>query len=713
MRSNREAVGPGEAEALAADRARRAASTRAIAIFFALMSLLTLPQTLVFAYPWVPILEVVSALGYFVVWWLSRRREEPNAAAAAVLGIFLVQCVASSATSIRPEDVVNTAYFAALAPFLAAATMRPRGVVLTGLAFGLGLAAQIALHVEEGTFADFSRLLPAVYFFLPSWFIAVVTSLASRRALEAHAEDETRAVAAREQARFSEARYRLVADRVSDLVSVVDDHGTYVYASPSYERVLGLRSDELVGNTTPGIVHPDDLESMREAFARAQREGSGSTVARVRTAAGAYRWFHVALSRLDDPLLGRGSVALSARDITEVRELSAELESTRRMEALGRLAGGVAHDFNNLLLVIQSCSEFAAARLPRDHASRKELAEVQQATERAAAITRQLLTFAKRQVLQRHERAVAAEVVRELTPILARVVGENVTLDVAAEPGAEAMAVQASAVQIEQLLLNLAANARDAMPDGGTLRVRVREVHVEPDHDPGLAEGRYAEIEVRDGGVGMTEEVKSRIFEPFFTTKPSGRGTGLGLATVFGLVSQLGGRVTVTSAPGEGTTFSLLVPAAPDDAASVAEDAASDGAGALPPPALGPLRILVVDDEPPVRAMMARTLASSGHSVLEAGSIDEAIALAEAPGARFEAIVTDVVLGSGDGIAMLDRVRAAQPEAAVVVVSGFSPSPERVAGVREWGAEYLAKPFGSAELNAALARARGLGSPEA
>ncbi|MGC4092993.1 MAG: ATP-binding protein [Polyangiaceae bacterium] len=522
--------------------------------------------------------------------------------------------------------------------------------------------------------------------------------LASERALRAHAEEARRVEQAEAAARAAQRRYQLVSDLMSDLVGVFDEQGRVVYASPSFQRILGVDPLSIVGRPTPELIHPEDLEATGAAFLSTVAEGKATAVARVKAADGSYRWFHIGLSRMNAEAGEQGIIAVSARDITEQRELSEALEATRRMEALGRLAGGVAHDFNNMLMVIQSASDLASSRLPSEHAARIELSEVNHAIQRAAALTQQLLTFARRQVLPGDASSVVAHVVRDLCPILARLCGSDIELQTRLDGSARR--VDVSPVQIEQLLMNLCANARDAMPSGGTLKVTLADRELLPREIADLKPGSYVELIVEDSGSGISPEVQLRMFEPFFTTKSAGRGTGLGLATVFGLVNQLGGHIGVRSELGRGTAFTLLLPESHGTHARESERIELKSLGARP------LSILVVEDERAVRTLIARILTNAGHRVTEAESIEHALAASEAPDVHFEAIVTDVVLGAGDGIALLERIRKRHPRAAVVVVSGFSPSPERVAELASRGAEFLPKPFGSEALLSALSSAR-------
>ncbi len=642
--------------------------------------------------------QLISGSAYVLAWWLARRPERAAAAGAVMTSGLFLMLVFTFSTMTNEHDALRVAYFTAVGPLIAAATMRSTGVIAIGVVGAVALGVQARLSLQFGP--NWWNLLNAAgNFYACVWAVAAASSVATNRVVRAHADQEQRASVAQAAARRAEARYELVAGHVSDLVSLLSADGTYLYASPSHERVLGVAPTQLVGQQSPELVHPDDLSQVGEAFARALSRGDTvTTITRLQTASGAYRWFHLSFSSVPGASLPRGesAVAVSARDVTEQRELSEALEETRRMEALGSLAGGVAHDFNNLLMIVQSSADLAATQLPPEHPARLDLASIDETVQRAAALTQQLLTFARRQVLPATAHSSVASTAQELGPILTRLCGKNIrfTLDAPAST----RAIDASSVQVEQLLMNLAGNARDAMPSGGELRVGVHDRTLVSGEVAGLAPGAYVEITVEDSGTGMSPEVQQRIFEPFFTTKEPGRGTGLGLATVFGLVSQLHGKVALRSALGEGTTFTLLLPEArPERPIEPSKAGHAVTASALD--------ILVIDDEAAVRTSVARMLGNAKHRVTTAASSEIAIAAVESPNAHFDAIVTDVVLGTDDGIGLLERIRRTHPHAAVVVMSGFSPSPERVAELTRQGAVFLAKPFAGEALLGALRRA--------
>ncbi len=652
-------------------------------------STLAMTRTLALSLP-----SVLAALGFGWGYWVARQPERAGFGGFLIVVTAAVQYVATALSAAQVSQAQSIAYFAALLPLVAAATMRLQGVIWSGAVGAVALVAQGAIR-ERFPAGSWQDLVAAYYYFTATWVVAAFAAAASERALRSHVKEELRAGAALAATREAERRYQLVAEQVSDLVSVLDEQGRFVYLSPSHERVLGLDLPSSLGRAAPELVHADDYGSVTDAFSKTLQHGSAFTVARLQAKDGDYRWFHIRFSRIDSTLAG-GAVAISARDITEQQRLSEALEGTRRMESLGRLAGGVAHDFNNLLLVIRACTDLATRQLPEAHPARADLSDIVRTTERAAALTKQLLTFARRQVLPARQRSSVSGVVSELLPILERVCGKSIRLSFELAPsGSE---VSANSVELEQIIMNLTSNARDAMPDGGSLTIAVRLRTLADRELAGLSPGPYVELSFKDSGVGMSPEVQARIFEPFFTTKPAGRGTGLGLATVFGLVAQLGGRINVSSVEQQGTEFRVMLPCALGETDSAATTHL--------PPTSKSMRVLVVDDEEVVRALIARILEASGHEVTQAASAEAALLAAKASSAQFDLILTDVVLGAADGLAVLDTLRAAHPKAGVLVMSGYSPTPERVAELSRQGAEFLAKPFGAGQLMAALERVR-------
>jgi len=347
---------------------------------------------------------------------------------------------------------------------------------------------------------------------------------------------------------------------------------------------------------------------------------------------------------------------------------------------VGRLAGGVAHDFNNLLTVIGGSAEFLLAECPPGDPRRDDVLEIARASERARDLTRQLLAFGRRQVVQPRRIDLNA-LVAEAERMLGRLIGEDVALTTALAP--DTPPVHADPGRVEQALVNLVVNARDAMPNGGRLVVSTARA------------GDEAVLSVRDTGVGMDDATRARIFEPFFTTKEPGKGTGLGLSTVFGIVTQAGGRVVVDSAPGAGTTFRLFLPAAAEGPAPAGEPApAAVGAGSE--------TVLIVEDEPQVRRLARRALERRGYTVLEAGDGAEALAVSDGRHAPIHLVLADAVLPEQGGRQVVDALRARRPEIAALFMSGYAPDAVLRQHVAASGAPFVQKPFTADQLTAAV-----------
>ncbi|MCO5170541.1 MAG: ATP-binding protein [Planctomycetes bacterium] len=361
--------------------------------------------------------------------------------------------------------------------------------------------------------------------------------------------------------------------------------------------------------------------------------------------------------------LGPGAAQVVVQDVTERRRLEERLRDAAKMEAVGRLAGGVAHDFNNLLTAILGYTSLLLLETRPEDPRREHVEEVQRACERAADLTRQLLAFARRQPLE-PKVVVLDDLVRGATLLIQRLVGERIRVE--ARLAAPAARLLADPGQLELAIVNLAVNARDAMPAGGALTIETRRVDA-GDLPPGLAWplGGVA-LSVADTGAGMDEATRRRAFEPFFTTKPPGQGTGLGLSTVHGIVDRCGGRVDVESAPGRGTRFTVLLPRT---------DAAAPPAPPEPLDAPAPARgtVLLAEDEPAVRAMAARALQGVGYAVLACGSGEEALAAAAGHPGPIDLLLTDVVMSGMSGVELARRLRAARPDLRVLLVSGYAP----------------------------------------
>jgi two-component system cell cycle sensor histidine kinase/response regulator CckA len=393
-----------------------------------------------------------------------------------------------------------------------------------------------------------------------------------------------------------------------------------------------------------------------------------------------------------------GKAILYLVDVSEQKALETKFAQSQKLQAVGQLAGGVAHDFNNLLTVIIGNCEFLLMRHQAGDPSFKEINEIHQNGVRAASLVSQLLAFSRKQTMQ-PKTLVLGDVIGELAQMLRRLVGEGITLNVERDP--DLWAVHADEAQLGNAIINLVVNARDAMPSGGTVTIKTVNQHVANQSALGTAimpAGDYVRIEVADTGTGMSKEIQSKIFDPFFTTKPVGQGTGLGLATVYGIVKQTGGFITVDSEPGRGTAFNIYLPRKIE----VAEDAAPAAVEAQAPArdVTGQDTILLVEDEEAVRSFAARALRMRGYNVLEAGGGEEALEIVKEQAGSIDLIITDVVMPNMDGPTMVRNVKAMHPDLPVIFMSGYAEEAFRKNDQSSEDIHFLPKPFGLKQLAA-------------
>ncbi len=470
--------------------------------------------------------------------------------------------------------------------------------------------------------------------------------------------------------RQNEARFRLALDaaRLDAWVLDLPEEGP-----PPLEQLLAR-------------VSPSDRAAVAAQVGAAIDERSGFKVEfRAAGDPTEERWTALRGQIYRDEATGTSRLIGVAQDVTEQRRTEQQLIQSQRMEAIGNLAGGIAHDFNNLLTAIIGYLSFVQRRLPPDTPVREDLTEVERAARRAAALTSQLLSYARRQMV------VPASVdlsttVSGLAPMVRRLVGEDI--EVETELAETDGSVRVDPGQLEQVLLNLVANARDAMPSGGTLRLKTRHVSLTSAAARGIPEarpGQYLALEVEDSGVGMSPEVQARIFEPFFTTKPPGAGTGLGLAMCYGIVRQADGLILVESEPGRGTRFSVLLP-------QEGSESADSAPAVLPAAVPGRENVLLVEDDPTVRSVTSRILRELGYTVLEAGSAAEARSVAAAE-ARIDVLLTDVVMPGGSGRELADAMTQTHPGLPVVFMSGYTADVILRQGVVHDKVTFLSKPF--------------------
>ncbi|CAN5296037.1 hypothetical protein BH09MYX1_BH09MYX1_05710 [soil metagenome] len=441
---------------------------------------------------------------------------------------------------------------------------------------------------------------------------------------------------------------------------------------------------------------PEYAETMGEAVRRCALEGTPFDLdAELITAKGTRLWVRVIASALRDPGEKITHVHGSIQDITPQKaadarheKLEAQLRQAHKMEAVGSLAGGIAHDFNNLLSVILSYSELIMDDLAASDPIRLDLEEVRKAGQRATELTRQLLAFSRKQILQPVVLDLT-DVVTNVEKMLRRLVGEDIELTVLTTTGLRK--IHADASQVEQVIMNLVINARDAMPSGGNLTIETSNVVLDDAYaieHTGVIPGAYVMLAVSDSGVGMDRATQARIFEPFFTTKDKSKGTGLGLSTVYGIVQQSGGHVWVYSEPGKGTTFKVYLPTS-DRTPDAPPRVVSDDAASLE----GTETVLLVEDEDQVRAIVRTILRKHGYHVLEAANGGEALLLCEQFTATIHLLITDVVMPRMSGRQLAERLAPLRPSMKILFVSGYTENTIVHHGVLDSGIEFLPKPI--------------------
>jgi PAS domain S-box-containing protein len=494
-----------------------------------------------------------------------------------------------------------------------------------------------------------------------------------------------------EQVRQADRNYRLITDHASDAICLLDHAGRYAYASPSFQILLGYDPAELIGVDSFALAHPDDLAALRERWARLDTPAQTPLTFRYRHRNGTWRYFEARGAPFKQD--GARYVVLVGHDVTERRLLEEQLLKTQRMEAIGQLAGGIAHDFNNLLVVISGAADLAIEALALDDPAQTDLHAIQKAAGRAANLTRQLLTFARRQV-SAPQILNLNDLILDIDKLLRRLLPEHIAL--ATAPATELWPVRADPSQIEQVIVNLAVNARDAMPHGGALTIATANIVLAREYARthlALAPGPYVMLAVTDTGVGMSEDVLRHAFEPFFTTKEPGQGTGLGLATCYGVINQHGGSIQIYSETGHGTSVKVYLPRTGRDATETTTTRA--------PAQLtrGTETVLLAEDEEAVRALVARTLRAQGYRVLEAANGAEALAIVERhTGAPIQLLLTDMIMPRIGGYELAKRVRQQLPDIRVVLMSGYTDNAAVQSGTLDSGVSFIQKPFTPAAL---------------
>jgi two-component system, cell cycle sensor histidine kinase and response regulator CckA len=448
----------------------------------------------------------------------------------------------------------------------------------------------------------------------------------------------------------------------------------------------------LATHTLGELVEAADRAHIDDLIARAARGQTGIGSVELRAAGRGERMGEL----FANPAIGGGHVVLYLLDVSEQKALEVKFAQSQKMQAVGQLAGGVAHDFNNLLTVIIGNSEFLLMRHQAGDPSFKEINEIHQNALRAATLVGQLLAFSRKQTLQPRVLAVR-DVVGELALMLRRLLREGIELKL--EHGAELWPVHADEAQLSNAIINLVVNARDAMSSGGVVTIRTANETTKTPMALGTAimpAGEYVRIDVSDTGIGIPKEHLGKIFDPFFTTKPVGQGTGLGLATVYGIVKQTGGYITVESEVGKGTTFSVFLPRFRADQNAVV----TEPERAAPRDVTGQDTILLVEDEEAVRSFAARALRLRGYNVIEAPGGEEALEIVRKASAPIHLLITDVVMPNMDGPTLVRHVRQIRPEMAIIFMSGYAEEAFRRNDEKAEDLYFLPKPFGLKQLAA-------------
>ena len=462
--------------------------------------------------------------------------------------------------------------------------------------------------------------------------------------------------------------FRLITENAADMIAVVDDHGHRLYNSPSYERILGYSFEELQATPSLEQIHPEDQPLVEESATEARQTGVGRRIEyRMRHKDGTWRTLESTVSAIVN---GKGEVrrfVIVNRDITARKRLEEQFRQAQKMEAVGRLSGGIAHDFNNILGVIIGYGEILEERLEASNTLRPCADEILQAGRRAATLTRQLLAFSRQQVLAPRVLELNS-VITDIQKMLRRVIGEDIELDT--KLSADLGRVKADPGQIEQAILNLAVNARDAMPRGGKFTIATENTELDAiavrRYSYPVKPGLYVLLSVSDTGTGMTSDTQAHIFEPFFTTKEKGKGTGLGLATVYGVVKQSDGYIQVHSEPGAGATFKIYLPLVdqPVDPEQKRPDSK--------PLRGGGETILLVEDEDMLRTLTRNVLELLGYSVLEAADGQQACEISLQKNRKIDLLLTDVVMPGMNGPALASELMTTRPALSVLYTSGYT-----------------------------------------
>ncbi|HYK06343.1 MAG TPA: PAS domain S-box protein [Gaiellaceae bacterium] len=629
-------------------------------LLLGLVAALHVPQFLRGRYPWyIHLFNLANYTLSALAGWL---------AVEAVRGTGDFRFAAAGVAAAVTFVVVNHALLAAMLRLGRGHSVRESGLFSPpGLAIELVLAG---LGIAVGAFAAFNP-----------WILPVLIA----PLVLAHRSLSTLALL-----RESEERFRTMFAAAPTAIMLFDRSGTILAANRSAEALFGYSEQELIGEFPTALRHPDDVEAGDETFGelvRGERDSYRREASFV-TKSGSTVVAHLATALVRDADGKPGYLIGMAEDVTEQRQLEEQLRQSQKLEAIGRLAGGVAHDFNNMLTAIGGYTTLALEHAQSGSALHDDLEEIRKATDRAAMLTRQLLAFSRKQVLM-PELLNLNDVLLELESMLRPLIGEDVGLTTQLDPALGP--IEADPGQLHQVVMNLVVNARDAMPDGGAITIETANFDV-GENDDAIEPGRYVTVTVRDTGEGIDEPTLRQIFEPFFTTKEAGKGTGLGLATVYGIVKQSGGYVAVDSELGVGSAFTIYLRRADGVVRPAVEPELEPIATrALAPAASPATSVLVVEDEEVIRGLVEQVLRGEGYEVLLAADGAEALELAGCN--RVDVLLTDLTMPGIGGHDLADRLRAAAPELKVMFMSGFAEGNDFSTSALPPATAFLEKPF--------------------
>lgn len=530
-----------------------------------------------------------------------------------------------------------------------------------------GTTFPMDLAVSEFTLAD------------KRFFVGIVRDITERKRAEA-------------DLRESEERFRATFEQAAVGIALVSLEGTWLRVNQRFCNIVGYTREEIRDRTFQDITHPEDLETDLNYVQRllANTLDTYTIEKRYIQKSGGIAWVNLTASLVREPSGEPNYFITVIEDISERKRIEEQLQHAQRLESIGQLAGGIAHDFNNLLTAITGFTELAMGVVTDNAEATAYLSNVTHAAERAAGLTRQLLAFARKQMIEPKILDINV-LLLQLDKILRRLIGENI--DLVLMPQMPLWEVRVDPSQIEQVIINLAVNARDAMPGGGSLTIETHKAVLDTEYSRQYAEvlpGEYVMVAISDTGTGMTEEVKRHVFEPFFTTKEPGRGTGLGLATCYGIVKQSGGHMWFYSEPNKGSTFKIYLPRAVGAATFDVEAIYSQPGGDE--------TILIVEDEPLVRGFAVQILRDQGYTILEASHGKEALSVAAAHNGPIHLLLTDVVMPQLGGKPLADMLQKIRPEMKTLYSSGYTDNAIVHHGTLDEGVAFLQKPYTSLSL---------------